>query len=394
MTARSRLNGGTSHSGDWAFALTVGAALLSAFLTSADELGWLRMAAMAAMGVLYTLIGYAGFGYTHSRAGRARVLYVAVQLLLAIAMIYVGQAAGFLILLILPLVSQGQTLFPGRGAVVLAVLIVLASALMVWLLGASWENVATTGLTVAAGVIFVFAFTQAALREREARAEVERLAADLRAANDKLREYAAQVEELATTQERNRLAREIHDSLGHYLTVINVQLEAAQAVMGADPERARAALGKAHSLTQEGLSDVRRSVAALRAAPTENQPLPEAIQNLVEECRASGIVAQLTLAGTPRPLPPQIELTLYRAAQEALTNIRKHAKASRADLALDYAPDGRVRLVAQDNGVGSPAPDGGFGLLGLRERVQLLGGQVRVTTAAGEGFKLEVEVLG
>jgi signal transduction histidine kinase len=394
MMARSQPNRRTSHSGDWAFALTVGAARLSTFLASADELGWPRMAALTAMGVVYTIIGYAGFGYAHSRAGVVRVLYVAVQLPLAMAMIYVGQAGGFLILLILPLVSHGQTLFPGRGAVVVAVLIVLASALTVRLLGESWESVATTSLTVAAGVVFVYAFTQTALREREARAEVERLAADLRAANDQLREYATQVEELAITQERNRVAREIHDSLGHYLTVVNVQLEAAQALMGADPERARAALSKAQSLAQEGLKDIRRSVAALRAAPTEDRPLPEAVRLLVDECRAAGIVAQLTLMGAPRVLPPQTELTLYRVAQEALTNVRKHAHASRADITLDYGANGTVRLFAQDNGVGSPASDGGFGLLGLHERVQLLGGQVRVITASGEGFKLEVEVPG
>jgi len=102
--------------------------------------------------------------------------------------------------------------------------------------------------------------------------------------------------------------------------------------------------------------------------------------------------------GTPRPLPPPTELALYRAAQEALTNIRKHARASRVDVRVEYGRDDRVRLNVRDNGVGGePAAadaNGGFGLLGLRERLQLVGGELRVRTAPGEGFAVEVEAPG
>jgi signal transduction histidine kinase len=205
-----------------------------------------------------------------------------------------------------------------------------------------------------------------------------------------------QVEELATAKERNRLAREIHDSLGHYLTVINVQIEAARAVIGNDPPRALDALRKAQSLAQEGLADVRRSVAALRASPTEDRPLPEALAALAAENRASGLLTELAVTGAPRPLPPQTELTLYRAMQEGLTNIRKHARAARVDITLDYGDNERVRLVVHDNGVGD-SPDGrpgGYGLLGVRERTHLLGGEVRIRSAEGQGFTLEVELPG
>lgn len=379
------------HSTDWAFVVTVAAALGSNLLTA--PFSWPQAGTVLALGALYTLVGRWGFEICAQRKRPGwGVLYFAIQISLAAVITYTGRAGGFLLLLVFPLVSQAQTLFSGRGVLAVAAFIILASAGTVRALGASWNVIGTMTLTLSAGMVFVYAFTQATLREQQARAEVERLAADLRAANDRLREYALQAEELATAKERNRLAREIHDSLGHYLTVVNVQLEAAQAVMETDPARAHAALSKAQSLTQEGLMDVRRSVAALRAAPTEHRPLPEAIRILVDECRAAGVVAQLTVSGGPRPLPAQAELTLYRAAQEALTNIRKHAHASRADLTLDYGANGNVRLTARDNGVGSAAPDGGFGLLGLRERVQLLGGVVNVSTAPGEGFRLEVEV--
>lgn len=230
-------------------------------------------------------------------------------------------------------------------------------------------------------------FTLATVREREGRAELDEV-------NRQLRQYAAQVEELATVKERNRLAREIHDGLGHYLTAINVQIEAARAVMDGDRPRALDALHKAQTLTQEGLAEVRRSVAALRASPTESRPLPEAVAVLVEECRAAGIATELVVNGEARPLPPQAELTLYRAAQEGLTNVRKHAHVSSASVRLDYRGDGSVRLTVQDDGVGSDEASGGFGLLGVRERVQLLGGKVDIRTAPGQGFTLEVEVPG
>jgi signal transduction histidine kinase len=260
-----------------------------------------------------------------------------------------------------------------------------------------WAAVAQASLQFLPALLFVVAFSSVVARERAARAEVERLAAALGEANRKLREHAAQAEELATAKERNRLAREIHDTLGHYLTVINVQLEAAQAVMEGDHARAGAAVGKARALAKDGLAEVRRSVAALRASPVESRPLPEAIAALAEECRAGGLVVDYQVQGAPRRLPLPAETALYRTAQEALTNVRKHARASRVDLRLDYAPAGRVRLMVQDNGVGAQNPDdseGRFGLLGMRERIQLLGGEVRILTAPGQGFKLDVDVPG
>jgi signal transduction histidine kinase len=231
------------------------------------------------------------------------------------------------------------------------------------------------------------------LQIEKSRRENERLANELTDANRKLREYSVQVEELATIQERNRLAREIHDSLGHYFTVINVQIEAARAIIQADPPRGMDALTKAQNLTREGLSEVRRSIAALRVSATENQSLTEAITRLVEDNRSAGIVTEFEVSGQPETLQPAIEQTLYRAAQEGLTNIRKHAFASRVDLYLAYSPE-QVKLKISDNGTGpAPKSDGkGFGLLGISERVNLLNGHLRTDSAAGQGFTLEVEI--
>jgi signal transduction histidine kinase len=243
---------------------------------------------------------------------------------------------------------------------------------------------------VAAGA-FVVVFSRLMRRERQARDSVELLAAQLENANTRLAEYATQIEDLATTKERNRLAREIHDSLGHFLTVVHVQIEAAKTHLTKSPALAADCLASAQKLTDEGLADVRRSVALLRAAPTESKPLTEAVTRLVDECRASGLEADLVVSGSPRPLAAPIEFALYRAVQEALTNVRKHARAQRAKLELAY-DDSAVLLCVRDDGVGAAGYGGGFGLLGMRERVQLVGGTVKIVTAVGDGFAIEVRV--
>ncbi len=210
--------------------------------------------------------------------------------------------------------------------------------------------------------------------------------------NRKLTEYAAQVEELAISKERNRLAREIHDSIGHYLTAINMQIEAARAIMESDPARAQQALGKAQTLTKDGLAEIRRSVSALRVNPTDNRPLHEAIELLVEEHRASGLDVSYQIEGTIRPVSAQVEITLYRIAQEGLTNIRKHAQATHADLILKYLDEQRVYLKINDNGSGSAAKGTGFGLLGIQERLKAIGGTLNIQTGKGQGFTLQAEI--
>jgi signal transduction histidine kinase len=260
-----------------------------------------------------------------------------------------------------------------------------------------WQEVPSALLAFPFALLFTLVFTLLAVSSGKARQQEEHLAGELAAANAKLRQYAVQAEELAATRERNRLAGEIHDSLGHYLTVVNVQLEAARALQPRDPPGADAALAKAQALTLEGLQEIRRSVSALRASPLDNRSLTEALRRLVEENRAAGLEAELQVSGAARRLSPQAELTLYRAAQEGLTNVRKHAQTTRARLGLDFRAGAKVLLSVRDQGVGMApeAPEAvGFGLLGLRERAQLLGGEVRVRPGHNQGFTLEVEVPG
>jgi signal transduction histidine kinase len=158
----------------------------------------------------------------------------------------------------------------------------------------------------------------------------------------------------------------------------------------ADVERVDTVLAKAQGQAEEALREVRRSVGALRerAVPV---PLPEALKALAEETSAAGVPTGLDVDGTVRALPEEAHESVYRAAQEGLTNVRKHARATRAALTLDYSRPDAVRLTVCDDGVG-PGDGTGFGLLGIRERAAHAGGRMTLEPAPGGGTALTVEV--
>jgi len=341
---------------------------------------------------VYILLGTFGFEWIEQQDDRRWYIpYFVVQIALVITAVAISPYFAQLWLMVLPLVSHAVMVVPSRWT---PVVIVVTIGYFVFPSGILTETRDNMGnfLGISSGVIFVGFFTHVMAQAERARKQVQRMAQRLEGLNQQLREYAVQAEELATTKERNRLAREIHDSLGHYLTVINVQLEAARTVLDSDREAAYQALEKAQSLAKDGLSEVRRSVAALRASPMEDRPLTSAIEGLLEECRAAGIQGQLDISGEVRELPAQAEHALYRAVQEGLTNVCKHARASCVKVQLDYAAAGGIVLVIEDNGVGVDLEKGeeGFGLFGLRERVHLLDGRVTLHSAEPEGSSLEV----
>jgi len=386
MRTRAHSNLNLFSSGNIAFVIVVCASYASAItamIYSRQTLPRWEIGLLVGAGAAYLVAGTYGFT-TCRQAGSnlAAVIYFIVQLALAATLIRLRGSTGELSLILLPLAGQSALLLP-LSAMIPVCALIYVTLVMPLLLRSRWVDAIAVALVYGTGIVFVGVFTRVAASEREARTEL----AD---ANQRLRDHAAQIEELATTKERNRLAREIHDSLGHYLTVVNVQIGAAQAVLGQGQERALDHLSKAQSLTQEGLAEVRRSVAALRAAPIESRPLPVALAELVEQWNAAGMNAKFEVFGAARKLTPQADVTLYRASQEALTNVGKHAHATRVEVVLDYGEENSVRLRVADDGVGSEDSHRGFGLLGVRERVQLLGGQMSVQSEVGKGFILKV----
>ena len=214
---------------------------------------------------------------------------------------------------------------------------------------------------------------------------------------------AARSAELAALEERNRLAREIHDTLAQSLAAITMRLETADvlAESAADvSSRSRLAdvVRDALALTRSTLDEARRSVLDLRAAPLEGRTLDETLRALADEFRGAGehaLDVEVTWDDLERrPLPPAVEIGLYRIAREALTNVVRHANAAHATLRLTRT-DGTVRLHIADDGTGfdpSAVPPGRFGLIGANERARLLGGSLRVESAPGNGTTIDVEV--
>jgi two-component system, NarL family, sensor kinase len=203
--------------------------------------------------------------------------------------------------------------------------------------------------------------------------------------------------QISIVEERNRLAREIHDTLAQGLTAVSLQLESADALLdaGADPERVRKAVRQALSLTRANLEEARRSVLDLRAAPLEGRTLMKALETLAQEVTARGKTkVRFEALGDDRPLPGRIEAGLYRIAQEALANIDQHANARQAGLRLEITPE-QIRLRVGDDGQGfdlSQMPKDRYGLIGMNERARLLGGTLSLESSPGNGTCLEVTV--
>jgi signal transduction histidine kinase len=352
-----------------------------------------HVAASFLLGAVYVAVGLLGHGFCERRERAPRFAYFAVQGAILTALLFVTPVRGFFGLIVLPVVAEGIVHLSWKAATGLTAYLFGITISI----GSRFHNLATVGeaaISYAAGFIFTIAFTILTAREIRARKEAERLHTELEAANARLRAQADAAEELATTRERNRLAREIHDGVGHYLTVVKTQLDAASVLLPADPARARHAVNQAARLAGEALDDVRRSVGTLRN-DTPRPPLAALLQQLAADAAPT---PELRIAGAPRPLAPAAEHALYRAAQEGLTNMRKHAGATHATLTLDFTDPGRVRLTLLDNGRGAPASgtapagDGGYGLRGLGERLALLGGTLTAANRPERGFALSVEV--
>ena len=244
-------------------------------------------------------------------------------------------------------------------------------------------------------VLFALAaFASSLLQANRSRREAQQLFIDLQAAHRQLQEYAAQVEELAVAQERNRLSRDLHDTLGHRLTVSIVQLEGAERLIATAPERAGQMVNSVSQQLNEGLSELRRTVTMLRTPAGTDLSLPKALHELaIDFEKATQLPIRVTVPDSLPPLSEAYRMALYRAAQEALTNVQRHAQASQASLTMDLSAEA-LTLCVRDNGIGLPdeADQQGFGLRGMRERIMQLGGSVELRSARADGTTVLIQL--
>ena len=200
--------------------------------------------------------------------------------------------------------------------------------------------------------------------------------------------------QLARAEERTRLAREIHDTLAQGLTAIALHIEGALTQLEGNPELAQARLHQALNTTRESLEEARRSVQDLRATPLAGKPLADALAALARTFTAETGVRVHVRASGDLPLPLRLEAELFRVAQEALTNVRKHARAQAVEIRLRTGRD-PVRLSIQDDGLGfdprtTSSDANGFGLQGLKERARLVGGKLRIQSRPGQGTTISL----
>ena len=311
------------------------------------------------------------------RAGLPFILVELVLVTSVIVFVLPSNPHGILKALLLPVIAHSVLLVRGPWVGLMVMICFVVHFLIL----------SRPGMDFFLGAVFTIVSVQMVVATERSYDEARRIAIRLEAANAELAANSLQAEELAAARERSRLAREVHDLIGHHLTVVRVQLEAALSIHSKDPGKAMEAVRNARECAGEGLKEIRSSVESLRAGALENRSLCEALLALVTESERAGQRVHLIVEGNERPVSAATALTIYRAAQEALTNARKHVPEAGVTLELSFLTDGEVILRVTDDGPGLPEDfSPGFGLTGLRERTALIGGSLVINQDSRFGF--------
>ncbi len=321
--------------------------------------------------------------------------YFVFQGILAFGIIYLGGNIGVLFGLYMALIGESIGLFRRdrlRLAVSLAFYCLLSLASYYFTMGPG--SVFGWALFVLPMSLFVIIYVVLYSRQSEARERAQALAAELETANRNLSEYAARLEDLTIANERQRMARELHDTLSQGLAGLILQLEAVDARLAQEQsQRAQEILQEAMQRARATLADARRAIGDLRE-PTEMIPLDEAIRHEAERfTQTTTIPCELSFQHD-MAIPEAYYEPILRIIAEALTNIERHAQATRATLNLS-TQDGEVCVEVRDNGIGfdgSKKGAGHYGLLGMQERARLVGGQLEVQSEAGKGTRLTLRL--
>jgi len=368
-------------------------AVMAGILTATDS-GLSPARRWAALGVLAAACAwYAAFGARqlhadHSRSWRS-YLYVAVAIAITVGLTALSPSGALLFCLLYPSI---WTLLPIRPAIAATVVTAVATG------GAALGQSGMSGAPLRVAVVIVVGSVLVAvvigvwisriINQSKHRAAV---IAELAATRTELAELSRQAGAMA---ERERLARDIHDTLAQGFASVLLLLEAADTEIGPASAAARPFLRDARRTAADNLAEARAMVAALGPPDLRDASLPAALGQLIDRIGPElGVEPALTVTGPPRPLAANDEVVLLRATQEALTNVRKHARASQVSVELDYRPDSvRLRITDDGRGFDPAARLAGFGLSGMRARVAQVHGTMHVQAGPGAGTTVAVDL--
>ncbi len=330
-------------------------------------------------------------------SGRGGMLYLAVQGALAFVLTMLARDVSTVFGLYGALIGQAVGILRRTRLVAVGIVAYLGLAAMNVILLGGWADLSTWALLAAVMTLFIVTYVVLFTRQTEARARAQALLGELETAHRELAEYATRVEDLTLAAERQRMARELHDTLAQGLAGLILQLEAADSHLASGrPERAQAILQQAMARARVTLSDARRAIDDLRQSAAVPEDFAEAVQAEVSRfASATGIPCELELAFIPAT-PDTLREHALRIVAEGLTNIARHAQASHAWVRIACADD-RLEIEMRDDGRGfdptaGASESGHYGLLGMRERARLAGGTLAVESTPGKGTTLWLSV--
>lgn len=375
----------------------IGLSLLTFMLTAGQLPSWRYIGTNAVL-LLMLVLAFV-HPWLHQRYGKTRATWIAAIINGGLLLVAIGMAGNSSIssLTYLLFLLVGQTSADSADKRVLWYALALFASILglLWLGGVSMATLWYNASWLALGMVFAIGLGFIIVWYSTQTERAEFLLAELQQANAELTFAREREKGLAIAEERLRLARDIHDGLGHHLTVLNIQLQvAAKMLSHNDSARAAEAVDVCRQEAQATLEEVRRSLATMRTSPLDQRPLDQAIMKLVDEFNQhSAAVASYTTSGDTSTLPSSLVMTLYRTAQEGLTNVRKHAAAQTVTIDVKItATHAQMKLINDTSSRPlSAVPSNGFGLVGLRERAELVGGTFTAGPMAN-GFCIEVSL--
>jgi signal transduction histidine kinase len=325
-------------------------------------------------------------------------LIFAIELVIILVLLVIPSETApkdYFVNLVLPLCGQAMWNLPERTAKkwVIAFCVFCLTSMLAYYRDL---NGLSFGLTYVAGCLLISILSSVTQRADQARFESQTLLAELQEANKKLQDYTRQVEALAAAEERNRLARELHDSVSQTIFSMNLTAQSAKILLERDPERVSGLLDHLQSLSQNALGEMRSLIQQLRPHSIVENGLAAALKkHAAERLDQDGLIVDLKVNGEAR-IPEKVEEGLFRIAQEALNNVAKHANTDRASITLNLE-ERLTSLIIEDNGKGfdfasaQNIPDH-VGLSSMEERARSLGGIMTIESAVGKGTRLKVEI--